>query len=91
MHGLISLFAKCTTPLRVYKELSFIKTWRHISNLKIACNKFSSKTTKWSLMGGLTVCNCCLKETSVYNALDFLLLSGQTGDGKTHLNEKFGY
>ena len=49
-------------------------------------------------MGGLTVCNnnyyynyCCLKETSVYNALDFLLLSGQTGDGKTHLNEKFGY
>ena len=64
----------------------------HISNLKIACSKFSSKTTKWSLMGGLTVCNnCCLKETSVYNALDFLLLSGQTGDGKTHLNEKFGY
>ena len=46
---------------------------------------------KWSLMGGLTVCNCCLKEKSVYNALDFLLLSGQTGDGKTHLNEKFGY
>ena len=47
--------------------------------------------TKWSLMGGLTVCNCCLKETSVYNALDFSLLSGQTGDGRTHLNEKFGY
>ena len=48
---------------------------------------------KWSLMGGLTVCtgNRCLKETSVYNALDFLLLSGQTGDGRTHLNEKFGY
>ena len=32
-----------------------------------------------------------IKETSVYNALDFLLLSGQTGDGRTHLNEKFGY
>ena len=47
--------------------------------------------TKWSLMGGLTVCNCRLKETSVYNALDFSLLSGQTGDGRTHLNEKFGY